>query len=88
MSDYIGEFIVSATVNGEQFMTIPVSTRTAYEAERRVWQTLNRDPFVVTFSIDLVREVRMAWNPESGRYNAPVVRVPDFFAHAITINHR
>jgi hypothetical protein len=53
-----------------------------------VWSFLNRDPFVQTFSIDLVREVRLAWNPEAGAYSAPVVRVPDAFLWAITINHR
>jgi hypothetical protein len=88
MNDRNGEYVVSVTLNGDNPQTYTILTRTAYEAERMVRNLLNRRVDVRTFSIDLVREVQMAWDATTGRYSAPVVYVPEGFQRCIEVRHR
>jgi hypothetical protein len=60
----------------------PVAAETVYRV------ALSKDPRVASYRFDLVREVDTAYSPETGRYTAPVVRVPDTFRHVLTVNHR
>jgi hypothetical protein len=85
----IGTYLVDTTVNGEPQPLIEVQGRTYVEVERLVRRNLNRDPRTVSFSIDLIREVRYVWSGEPRyRYDVPVVRVVEGYQHQLTINHR
>jgi hypothetical protein len=82
------DFLVDVTVNGIPQPTEPVMARDALDAENFVRRRLNRRDDVFTFSFDLVREVRTAWSPETGRYEAPVIHIAPWWEHAITVMHR
>lgn len=86
MTDY-GTFIVDYTINGNPVQTTE-SGRTSHEVETLVRRRLNRATAVVTFSIDLIREVVYHWDGTTGRYNVPSYRVPESFLNTISIRHR
>ena len=83
-----GTYIVNATVNG-QHETRTLDVRTAHEAGVLTRRALNASTSVSTFRIDLIREVRMVWNPDTGRYDCPMVVLTDSWAHSLPeVMHR
>jgi hypothetical protein len=88
-------FIVSASIapvgtGGRLRATDPITVTApdAVAAETVARVALSRDGNITSFRFDLVREVTTVYNPATGRYDAPMVVVPDTFRHTLTVTHR
>lgn len=68
-----------------EYLAIEVTAPDALSAEGVVRKLLNSFDHVTAYSFDLVREIDMCWNTESGRYDAPLVRVPVTFEGRLSI---
>ena len=81
-------FIVNVTVNHRDALAVEVTAPDANAAEQVVRNALNASDGVTGFSFDLIREVEYAYNSDTGRYDAPVIRVPTLFEGRITVTNR
>lgn len=85
-------FAVSAAVSpvgaGGRFtdhVTLEVTAPDAVAAETVARVALSKDDRVASFRFDLVREVVLEYDRETGTRRVPVVRVPDLYRSALTV---